>query len=121
MYLATKVRPVNSLLFISDPNGGEPPIPVRNTRIRSTSSCISVSCSSEQDGPTEVILGMAQEVDPGTDPVFDRDLETPNRAVVVSTVERETVLEAKVPGKRTHVRIWVNHPRWADKVIVGLG
>ena len=73
------------------------------------------------DGETEVTLGTSDEVDPGDLPAFDAMLETPNRAVVVWTVEDETVLEAPVPTKQTRVRIWVNHPTEPDKIIVGLG
>jgi hypothetical protein len=75
----------------------------------------------EQDGPTEFVLGQAYEVDPGSRPAFDGQLETPNRAVVVSTVERDSLLGDGVPTKRTRVRVWVNHPTEPDKVIVGLG
>jgi hypothetical protein len=121
MSASRKIRPVNSLIFISDPAGGVIPEWIRDALILSTSSCISVGCYPEQDGPTEVILGGAQEVDPGFPPAFDRDLETPHRAVIVSTVERNTILQSKVTTMRTRVRIWVNHPRWPDKVIVGLG
>jgi len=59
------------------------------------------------DGETEVTLGPADEVNPGELPAFDADLETPNKAVVVWTVERETVLETTVPTSQTRVRIWV--------------
>src|SRR5262245_57467372 len=121
MYGSIKISPPNSLLFVSDADGGEAPYPVRDALIISTPSCISVGCCSEQDGPTEVILGRAVEVDPGVEPAFDGDLETPHRAVIVSTVERNTIPESKVTVTRTRVRIWVNHPRWPDKVIVGLG
>jgi hypothetical protein len=72
------------------------------------------------DGETLVTLGPASEVDPGEAPAFDAMLDTPNRAVVVSTVERQTVLETRVPNARTRVRIWVDHPSEPDKVIVGL-
>lgn len=121
MNFSAKIRPVNSLVFISDPSGGKPPIPVRDAQVLSTSSCISVACYPEQDGPTEIILGSEVEADTVGSPVFDGELQTPNRAVVISTVESKDVLKANVPGTRTRIRIWVNHPRWADKVIVGLG
>jgi hypothetical protein len=117
---SVKISPPNSLLFISDTDGGNAPYPERGPLILSTPSCISVGCYPEQDGPTQVILGKMQEVDPGDHPAFDGDLETPNRAVVVSTVERTTILQAKVHNTRTHVRIWVSHPRWPDKVTIGL-
>jgi hypothetical protein len=31
-----------------------------------------------------------------------------------------SVVDAKVPHTRTHVRIWVNHPQWPNEVIIGL-
>ena len=118
---STKISPPNSLLFISDIDGGDAPYPERGPLILSTPSCISVACYPEQDGPTEVTLGKMEAVDPGDRPAFDDDLETPGRAVRVSTVEGDTILEMKVPQTRTHVRIWVSHSRWPDKVIIGVG
>ncbi len=73
------------------------------------------------DGETEVTLGSADDVDPGQSPAFDATLDTPNRAVVVWTVENETVLSAPVPDTETRVRIWVNHPTEPDRIIIGLG
>ena len=121
MHSKKMVRPPNSLLFISDMGGGEAPVPIRGVRLLSTSSCVSVGCYPEQDGPTEVVLGDAPEVDPGYAPAFDAALETPDRTVVVSTVERESLLEAPVADSRTRIRVWLNHARWPDKVIVGIG
>ena len=120
MSQSTRVSPPNSIVFISDPNGGAAPYPVRGPLILSSPSCISVGCKMEQDGPTEFVLGRAHEVDPGSRPAFDGPLETPNYAVVVSTVDRELLLSDNVPTTRTRVRIWVNHPTEPDRVIVGL-
>jgi hypothetical protein len=120
MSTSTKIRPVNSLVFISDAASGVVPEWIRGSLILSTPSCISVGCYPEQDGPTEIVLGESQEVNPGNDPAFDGDLETPHRTVTVSTVEGNTILESDVPQTRTHVRIWVSHPRWPDKIIIGL-
>jgi hypothetical protein len=53
--------------------------------------------------------------------VFDGELETPSRTVVISTVEGKTILETPVANERTHVWIWVSHPRWPDQVTIGLG
>lgn len=73
-----------------------------------------------QDGDTEVSLGLAEELDPGRLPSFDAMLQTPNRAVAVSTIEGDIVLETRVPDERTRVRIWVNDPSEPDEVIIGL-
>lgn len=121
MSTSKKVRPVNSLIFISDAARGVVPEWVRDKLILSTPSCISVGCYPEQDGATEIVLGKGLEVDRGNHPAFDGELNTPTRTVVVSTVEGNTVLESTVPKQRTRVRIWVSHPRWPDKVTIGLG
>jgi hypothetical protein len=114
------VRPVNSLIFVSDRRGGTVP-EWADRQILSTSSCISVQCYPEQDGPTEIVVGAGGEVDPGTTPAFDGSLETPSRSMKVANAAHETFLEASVASHVTRVRIWPNHARWADKVIVGLG
>jgi hypothetical protein len=114
------VSPMNSLLFISDANGGSPPEPVRGPMILSTSSCISVRCLPEPDGPTEIVFGDSNEVAPGAPPAFDGELETPDNAVVVSTVDLQTLLETRVPDNRTRIRIWLSHRQWPDKIIIGL-
>ncbi len=121
MAISATIRPMNSLVFVSDPSGGRVPDWIRDKLILSTSSCISVGCYPEQDGETEVILGNAEDIDPGQLLAFEGELDTPNRAVMVSTVEHVKILELKVPEMRTHVRIWVSHPQWPDKVVIGLG
>lgn len=114
------IAPMNSLLFLSDPDGGDPPVPVRGAQILSTPSCISFACYPEQDGLTEVVLGYRKEVDPGAIPAFEGSLKTPHRAVVVTTVDEKTVLKMSMPSERTHVCIWLSHPRWPEKVTIGL-
>ena len=73
------------------------------------------------DGETLVLLGPAIELDRGEPPAFHGMLATPNRAVVVSTVERHTVPETRVPDNEDPVRIWVDEPVEPDQVVVRLG
>jgi hypothetical protein len=121
MQRSIRISPPNSLLFISDPNGGKVPGFLPEQLIPVTPSCISVGCLTFADGATEVKLGPASEVNPGTRPAFDGELETPNRAVTVSTVEWEKLLEERVPFENTRIWIWVNHPTEPDKVTIGWG
>jgi hypothetical protein len=79
-----------------------------------------VICYPEQDGPTEVMLGDVVEVDPHREPIFDGELATPSGMVTVSTASYEKLLEAAVTGAYTRIRVWISHPRWPEKVIVGL-
>ena len=121
MSTKTSIAPMNSLLFLSDLDGGEPPTPIWGAQILSTPSCISFGCYPEQDGPTEISLGTRGEVDPGTLPAFEGDLKTPHRAVVITTVDDKAVMKMNVPSERTHVCIWLSHPRWPEKIAIGLG
>ena len=115
------IRPVNSLIFVSDANGGEAPIPVRGAMVWSTPSCVAIVCYPEQDGPTEVTLDRGSEVDAGQPPIFEGHLEVPNGEVVVSTVEGKTVLEMTIEERLPRLRIWTNHSQWPDKVVIGIG
>jgi len=119
MSVSANVSPVNSLLFLSDSGGGTPPIPVWGAQIQATPSCISFICYPEQDGPTQVVFGPRNEVDPRTAPAFDGDLETPHQQIIVSTVDQQTILQARVASTQTHILIWLSHPRWPEKVIIG--
>jgi hypothetical protein len=121
MYRSIRIAPPNSIIFVSDPDGGEAPEPIWGAMILFTSSCISVGCFPEIDGETEITLGPIAEVGTGELPAFTGTLETPSYAVVVSTVEKETILKVPVSKTKTEVRIWLSHPRWPEKVIIGLG
>lgn len=120
MRLRTRIAPPYSLLYVADPNGGEPPEP-DEAPIWSTRSCIAIRCFTFSDGETDVSLGAADEVDPGSPPAFDATLLTPSREVVVSTAEYETILRMDVRNTKARVRVWVNHPTEPDVVIIGLG
>jgi hypothetical protein len=116
---SVKIAPPNSLIFVSDIDGGMPPYPVRGGEILSTGSCISIGCYPEVDGETEITLGSRKEVDPGGAPIFDGTLETPNRVIVISTVDGKAILREKVSGTTTRVRAWLNRRSLPDTVIVG--
>jgi hypothetical protein len=120
MSSSKRIAPLNSLVFISDPDFGVVPEFVPGIPILSTPSCISVGYLMWQDGLTDVTLGLAHDVDPGQPPAFDGNLETPNRAVVVLTLDDPLVLRQPVRNARTRVRIWVNRLQQADQVIVGV-
>jgi len=117
--ISTRIAPPNSLLFVSDSDGGIPPVPIRGAHILATASCVSIACYPWIDGETVVTLGPSTEVDPGKPPAFDGQLETPNRMIMISTVEGKPILQEAVPETTTHVRAWVNNSSMPDEVIVG--
>jgi len=116
---SVKMAPPNSLLFVSDVDGGQAPLPVLGAQILATGSCLSIACYPWIDGETTVTLGPSSEVDPGTPPAFDGELETPSRTIVISTVDQKTVLSDNVAGTKTRVRAWVNRPSMPDQVVIG--
>lgn len=121
MPTSTKIAPPNSLLLVSDRDGGKVPEITRGLDLWSTSSCIVVGCLAFMDGETDVTLGVVTDVDPGVPPAFDGMLETPSLSVAVSTVEWKTILWAQVLSHKTRIRIWTNRPAEPDKVVIGLG
>jgi hypothetical protein len=120
MHSSTIIRPVNSLIFVSDRAGGVTPSWQKGRQILWTESCVSVACYPEQDGATEVTLGTADEVNPGFRAQFDGLLKIPNHTVTVQNVVHEIFLAIDVQEQIVRVRVWLNHPRWADKIIVGV-
>jgi hypothetical protein len=117
---STRIGVPNGVIFVTDSRGGSIPDPVQGLLVQSTPSCIGVECMIDSEGDTEVVMGATREVDPGNRPAFDAPLETPNRAVVVSTVDGRIMLETAVSRSITRVRIWVNRQSEADKVVIGL-
>jgi hypothetical protein len=121
MAVSAKISPVNSLVFIHGPRGWTSPLPVDGKLIWSTPSCIATACFPEVDGPTEIILGNAKEIGPRGTIVFEGMLETPQHAVVITTVDSDhPFLSFNVSGLLTRIRIWHSHPRWPEIVTIGL-
>ena len=116
-----KISPVNSLLFMTDAGGGTPPEPAWGAKIQSTPSCISFACFPEQDGPTEITVGSFKDVKPEKLLVFEGELASPSRAIILETAEHERVLSVDVAREKTKIRIWYSHPKWPDKIVIGLG
>jgi hypothetical protein len=122
MAVSAKISPVNSLVFIHGPRGWISPVPIGGKLIWSTPSCIATACFPEVEGPTEIILGNAQKVDPRGAIAFEGMLETPQHLVVITTVDSDhPFLTFDVSGLLTRVRIWHSHPRWPEIVTIGLG
>lgn len=113
--------PINSIVFISDNLRSDAPEHVYGALISYNETCVSVGCYPSDDGETEFFLGRADELATEGEIVFDGTIETPTRSLMISTVDGEVLLEQAVPSARTQVRIWANHPKWPDQVLVGWG
>jgi hypothetical protein len=114
------IEPRNSLLFISDIKGGSDPEQTGD-HLLWTASSISITCYPWQDGPTKVTLCLSEDAELEGVPVLDGFIESPNREVMVSTVEWEVVLKQRVPDAHVRVRIWENHPKFPNDIRIVLG
>ncbi len=120
MITSKRIAPPNSVILIEDPSGGEIPASMNQSVIAATDSCIAVGCLAEDDGETEIILGLSGEVSDGDQPAFDGLVKTPSRKVAVRTVHGVTVLETAVPKSEARVQVWVNDTREPDRITVAV-
>lgn len=116
-----KVAPPYSFVVIDDSRGGTPPETQTFGSFLATPSCLLVSCMMFQDGDTEITLGPAGEVRQEGALAFDGVLETPNRVIWITTAEGDVVAKQSVEALNTRIRVWTNHPKVPDRVIVGWG
>jgi hypothetical protein len=114
------VSPLNSVLFISDRAGAEPPEPIRGQMIWSNPTCVIFGCFPEQDGPTEIAIGSSNEVDPESLLVFDGEVETPSHILTISDVAIEPVLNIDVASTKTKIKILYSHPKWPDRITISV-
>jgi hypothetical protein len=114
-----RISPVNSIVFIHGGRGDVPPLPIWGAQILATNSCVSVVCYPEIDGPTDILFGDVKEVGLDRPPDFEGALRTPDRRIVITTVDDQTVLDVPVLAKLTVLKIWRSHPRWPEIVTVG--
>ncbi len=110
----------NAIFFIFGSDSKDTPEIKKGSSIWSTPTCIAVGCTPDVDGETRITIGASRQVGLEEIPAFDGELETPSRMVGVEVVPRKRVLEQPVPGSRTRVRIWVNHPIEPDNIVIGL-
>ncbi|HEV7233365.1 MAG TPA: hypothetical protein VGN36_03895 [Sphingorhabdus sp.] len=117
----TKIAPPNSLILISDVDGGDVPKSMDGALVSATKSCVVVGCLCEIDGPTELTLLSLAHANRTDLPVFVGTLETPQRRVIVSTVHGQLLLEQPVSHEVSAIKVWVNDDREPDKIVVGVG
>jgi hypothetical protein len=118
MVRSTKVALRHALLFISDRSGGRPPDITRDASVWSTPSCVAIGCLSFVDGETKVTMGQTFKVDRAHNLVFDGELETLDGRVVVTTADRQILLDEQGTVPKSRIRIWSNDQVRPDSVII---
>jgi hypothetical protein len=111
---------LNAIIFVVGASDYEVPEIERDSRIWFTSTCVAVGCTPDSEGETRITIGPVGEVALPGMPAFDGELETPTKTVKVDIVSGDSVLEHRVAGVKTRIRIWTNHPVEPDEVVIGL-
>ncbi len=112
---------LNAVFFIRDSNSNDVPEISRDATIWSTTDCIAVGCMPDCDGETKITLGSPGKINLAKKPVFDGTLQTPSGLIRVDIVPKDGILEQRVPGTSTRVRIWVNDPARSDPDDITIG
>jgi hypothetical protein len=118
---STSVRAPNALLYVRDPTLSAFPEIDGKAAVWRTPSCLVISCLPDSEGPTTIAIGASDEISRDTSLVFDGELPSPSRVIIVETVMEDEVLRQSVVGSATRVRVWTNGHRLADNVVIGLG
>lgn len=117
------IQPSNSIIFVSGGGDVEFPAdqidPERSLVAASPNGWI-VCVLPVVDGETELSFGRSTEIDPGWSPGYVGSVTTPTGELIIDTVEQEVLVRHAVGAKTASLRIWFSHPRWPDRVLIGL-
>lgn len=114
------VTPPYSLVLLLDPATGVVPQSMNGQLIAVSQSCVAVGCRPEDDGPTTIILGSKDLVDPGLEPFFACEIETPSRVLELQTALGVTLATADVGKSIARLSIWVSDPLEPDRIVFGI-
>ena len=117
------VRPVNSIVFISGGGMVDVPADKLNSRLSwfaASRDCLIVCVYPDVDGPTELTIGQAREVDPGYAPSFEGPLETRTGRIIIDQVDDRVVHDQTVDKPVVTVKLWFSNTAWPEKVFIGI-
>jgi hypothetical protein len=120
--LEARLEPDNSIIFVADPTWHyEIPLDaVATAPIVSSPSCIVIGTLAAMDGETTIKLG--ESISDRPDQLgFEGELETPGKTVRVIGSVIDDILTMRVPGTKTHVKVWVNRTVEPDLIIIETG
>jgi hypothetical protein len=105
MLKSARIAPPNSLLVVSDIEGGDAPQFITGEPVLSTPSCLTVGCLTFADGETEVRLAPASEFSDRGPPRWDQG----RTAIATPTTSLSVWIEQAVAGDVSCVsgaRVW---------------
>lgn len=110
----------NGIFFLKDSGPSLVAVPDGNGIFFANATCISVLAKHEEDGRCRISLGPTNEVALDREPDFYRKIDVPTLRVIVMLVPWVEALSMPVSASRIGVSIWLNHPRYADEIMIGI-
>jgi hypothetical protein len=117
------IQPINSIVFVSGGSDIEVPAEIYDPKqniIAASSTCLIVGVYAEVDGPTNLTIGRAREIDPGYSPSFVGPLETGDGRIIIYQVDGHIIHDQPVASAQAIMTIWLSHPQWPEKVFIGI-
>jgi hypothetical protein len=116
------IAPPHLQFFISDQNGGEPPLQgSERLAVISSGTCISVPCAYWGEAETNLVVGPGSELmTRGRTQAFDGVIPTPSGTILFSDSETTTLLEYPATGITTRVRVWTDGLELPEVVLVAI-
>jgi hypothetical protein len=115
---AIHTAPPYSIIFIVEHMLGEIPVATGEDAVASTPTCIAVGTFPMQNGETRISLSNEAPYAIGRTRMFDGILVTPKKQVSICSAFGQRLLSVAVPGDRTRVQVWGNHPSQPDTIDV---
>ena len=121
MKTATITLPVpNSLLILrSSPDASLPEV-TKGVCFWANKSCITLSCLPDFEGEAAITIGPAPNLRRKDKPLFESEIETPSRMLLLQIVPGKTILECQVENSVTRVQIWTDGRPDTEQVTIAV-
>lgn len=120
MIQSASLRPIYSIIFVWDSQGGNVPDMDPGALIGYNNSCIAVSCLSSADGETKIAIGNSLQIKHGLALAYKGSVQTPSGALAVVDAHNTLIIQHSTGVKESELEIWVNHEREPDMILINV-
>lgn len=112
----------NAILFVFDPAHPDVSVPDFDpgALLAATGTCLSIGTQLDVDGDTEVTLGNEHPSPGDLSLAGTARIAVASGTLAVETCERRRVASIEVPRGVVALTVWVDHPRFPTRVVIGV-
>lgn len=119
--LRFSIAPLYNSVYVASRDLSDVPYNFDEVTIPSTPDCVSIPTQNWGDGETVFEVGEASEIALSTAPAFDGMLNTPDMKLLFFDANVDNFATIPLPTARTRIRVWIDHPREPEHVVVAWG